>query len=96
MEAYFASHPKLKALVRTLLYTVLFFIGIYLMVLFGLWQVFAEKNVLGMEGIAAFVLAVLCSAMDELYGRQAERIRQLEERVSQLEAAGKAQDTSVL
>lgn len=85
MSVWLELHPKIKRLVRWAFYTLLLFVGIYLILFLGLWRVFDEGDPIKLEALTASVLAAFCVLIDELHDKLELRIRKLEQANEQLQ-----------
>ncbi len=76
---------KLKMLLRWLGMFALCFLAIYLIVFFGGWKLFESKDPILMEIGAALVLSIFLFAINEVTTAHEKKIKDLEERIKNLE-----------
>lgn len=76
---------KAKMLLRYLGFFLLCFLTIYLIVFFGCWRLFESGDPILIEIGVAFILSIFLFAIIEVQTTHEKKIKDLEERVKQLE-----------
>ena len=76
---------KLKSILKYLVVFFLCFIVIYLVVFLGGWKLFESNDPILIELGAALILSIFINAINEVLIKQENKIKSLEQRLSQLE-----------
>lgn len=76
---------KLKSLFKWIVIFILCFVVIYLIVFFGGWKLFESNDPILIEIGVALILSVFIFAINEVLIKQENKIKSLEQRISELE-----------